>query len=132
MRWTTIILVVILSCSVVLNILVLSRASWSAGADGRIHDVLGQEGDPHGAADAYHDFCVGSPQWYQVGDSPAVVPAAKPGREIAIPTDPVSKEQEAYMHAYNITIDALFDAYANHKKTQPEHAEVQSEGAPSD
>ena len=60
------------------------------------------------------------------------MPAAKPGREIAIPTDPVSKEQEAYMHAYNITIDALFDAYANYKKTQPKHAEVQSEGAPSD
>lgn len=110
MRKTTSILVVILCCSVAMNVFFFSRMCVLRKASQRSQMFLAARGHHQGVADAKRDFAATTPQWYQIGDFGGAVPSDKPGRTWATVGCLVTGFEEAYVDSYNETMDKLFGA----------------------
>ena len=108
MRKTTAMLVVVLCCSVALNVFLFSRMRVLRKANQHSQRWLAARGQYQGAADAKRDFAAGTPKWYQIGGFGAPVPSDKPGRTLATVGCLVTRFEKSYVESYNETMDELF------------------------
>lgn len=119
MRKTTAILVVLVCCSLALNVFFFSRMCVLRKASQRSQMLLAAKGHDRGVADAKRDFAAGTPKWYQISDFAVGVPSDKPGRTLATVGCMVTEYEKTYVDSYNKTTDELFETQANQKATQP-------------
>ncbi|KKL96105.1 hypothetical protein LCGC14_1847810 [marine sediment metagenome] len=119
MRKTTAILVVVLCCSLALNVFFFSRMCVLRKASQRSQMFLAAKGHGRGVADAKRDFAAGIPKWYMIGDFGVAVPSDKPGRKLATAGCMVTEYEKTYVDSYNKTTDELFETQANQKAAQP-------------
>ncbi len=118
MRKTTVMLVVVLGCSVALNVVLFGRIRGLRKANQRSEQFLAAKGHDRGVADAKRDFAAGTPKWYQIGDFGGPVPSDKPGRTLATVGCLVTRFERSYVESYNETMDELFSQGSTKVTTQ--------------